>query len=68
MNPMKVGRFTPGTHLPVYEPYHVSSEQQPDYLLILAWNFAREIMASHNPSTGIAAGRFIIPVPRPQVV
>lgn len=66
MNPMKVGRYTPGTHLPVCE-VALLLEQQPDYLLILAWNFAREIMAAQSEYRN-RGGRFIIPVPRPQVV
>ncbi len=58
--------FTPGTHIPV-----VSSEtlyqKKPDYLLILAWNFAPSIMHMHK-KYHTEGGRFIIPVPRPHVV
>jgi len=66
MNPMKVGRFTPGSHLPVHEVKHLLAVQ-PDYVLILAWNLAPEIMAAQAEYRS-RGGRFIIPVPHPQVV
>ena len=65
-SPMKVGLFTPGTHIPVM---HVSTllERQPDYVLILAWNFAPEIMRQQSEYAA-RGGRFIIPIPEPRVV
>ena len=32
----------PGSHIPFYEPGHISAEK-PDYLLVLPWNLADEI-------------------------
>ena len=62
----KQGLFTPGKHIPV-----VSSEQiyqkKPDYILILAWNFADSIMKIHDKYKN-EGGRFIIPVPKPRIV
>src|SRR4029079_6525307 len=42
-SPLKHGRFTPGTHIPV-EPVERWHELAPTHLLILAWNFRDEIM------------------------
>lgn len=65
-NPLKVGMFTPGMHIPVL-PASALVERQPDYVLILAWNFAAEIMRQQQAYTA-RGGRFIIPLPRPEVV
>src|SRR5207245_1435526 len=40
---LKIGRFTPGSHIPV-RPDAELLRAQPDYALLLAWNFAEEIM------------------------
>jgi hypothetical protein len=65
-NPMKVGRFTPGMHIPVL-PVSVLLERRPDYVLILAWNIAQEIMAQQEEYLR-GGGRFIVPIPEPRVV
>jgi hypothetical protein len=60
-NPYKHGRFTPGTHIPIYPPDRIS-ETRPDYVLILPWNIRDEIIAqmSHIRAWG---GRFLVPIP-----
>lgn len=62
----KQGLFTPGTHIPVISSRELY-EQQPDYLLILAWNFAESIMKQHERFRK-RGGKFIIPVPTPRVL
>ena len=42
-NPYKQGKFLPGTHIPIFAPEKID-EAQPDYILILPWNFKDEIM------------------------
>jgi len=65
-NPMKIGLYTPGMHIPVL-PVSTLLERQPDYVMILAWNFADEIMRQQREYRD-RGGRFIIPIPEPRVV
>lgn len=65
-NPLKQGLFTPITHIPVYSA-DVLYERRPDYLLILAWNFAEPIMRMHKAYRN-EVGQFILPMPEPEIV
>ena len=64
-SPLKQNLFTPGYHVPVV-PSAVMYEQKPDYVLILAWNFAGPIMKSHRAYTE-AGGHFIVPIPKLEI-
>ena len=63
---LKIGRFTPGTHVPIHADQMLLSEKV-DYGLVLAWNFADEIMRNLSGFRE-RGGKFIIPIPRPRVV
>jgi hypothetical protein len=63
---VKVGRYMPGVHLRIDPPERLM-EEMPDYLLLLAWNLADEIMAQQSEYRR-RGGRFIVPVPVPEVV
>jgi SAM-dependent methyltransferase len=63
---LKIGRHTPGGHIPVVSDSELL-EKQPDYALLLAWNFADEIMKNLSEYSR-RGGKFIIPIPFPKIV
>lgn len=65
-SPLKQGRYTPGAHIPVVSPEHLLADR-PDYVVLLAWNFAEEIMAQLAEYRR-RGGRFILPIPEVTVV
>jgi SAM-dependent methyltransferase len=65
-NPHKHGLFMPGVHLPIRAP-EALLEERPDYLLLLAWNYRDEIMRQQEEYRRLG-GRFVVPVPIPEVV
>lgn len=66
LSEFKQGRYMPGNHLPIFAPSRLA-ENPPDYLLVLAWNFASEIMQQQQ-SYKATGGRFIVPIPSPMIV
>ena len=65
-SPLKQGLYSPGIHLPVLSSDSII-ELKPDYLLILAWNFADSIIKKNHKFSD-SGGKFIIPLPNLEVI
>lgn len=64
--PIKQGKYSPGTHIPV-RPYQEFCDNYPDYALLYAYNHAKEIMAKEGKFMA-AGGKWIVYVPKVQVL
>ena len=62
-SPLKQGLFSPGHHIPVVPSSYLYDAHHPDYVLVLAWNFADSIIKKHE-AFAKSGGCFIVPLPR----
>lgn len=65
-SPYKQGRVMPGVHIPIVSADELAA-RQPDYCLLLAWNFADEILQQQRAFRE-KGGKFILPLPEVKVV
>lgn len=64
--PYKQGLYTPGTHIPIYSEDKIY-ETNPDYVLIFAWNFSKEIIGK-NKKYKKNKGKFILLEPKFKII
>lgn len=66
VSPLKQGRAMPGSGIPIVSPAELQT-RRPDYVVLLAWNFAEEIVRQQADYVR-AGGHFVVPVPEPAVI
>lgn len=65
--PAKQGNYTPGMHIPIVTSSMLSSKKRPDYVVLFAWSFFKEIKEKNNDFIS-AGGTFIIPLPKLKLI
>jgi hypothetical protein len=65
VNPLKIGKYSPGSHIPIVDE-SVLFHSQPDYALIFSWNVSEDIITKFRQKG--YNGKFIIPIPTPTVI
>lgn len=61
-SPLKIGRYTPGEHIPIHDSKIMYEDRnKPEFIIIAAWNFADSIINMHSKLQGVT---WITPLPK----
>jgi len=66
LSEIKIGKYSPGTHIPVVDQEILFGDEAPDFGLLLSWHIADELMPRFR-KRGFK-GKFIVPLPEPRIV
>jgi hypothetical protein len=64
--PSKQGKYMPGSHIPILSP-EVLKERKPEYIIILPWNIAEEVMSEYHYVKAWGA-KFVTAVPELRII
>lgn len=65
LSKIKIGKFSPGTHIPVVDQAILFGKDAPDYGLLLSWHIANEIIPRFREKG--FRGKIIVPLPTPRI-
>ena len=65
--PLKQGKLTPGTHIPIFSPEKIDGKGNGDIALLLAWNYEKEIIKKEIKFQK-NGGKFLVPIPSPRLI
>jgi SAM-dependent methyltransferase len=65
LTPYKIGKYTPGSHIPVKSPDQL--DKQPDYYLVQVWNYLEGIL-ERETAYRKGGGKFVLPIPTPIII
>lgn len=65
--PAKVGKFSPGTRIPIISPEEEANRGYPDAYLLLAWNYLGDILR-RSDLTSPKSSKWIVPIPHPVII
>jgi len=65
--PIKQGKYTPGTHIPVSSPDKILDKGEGSIALLLAWNYKSQILDKENQFR-TNGGKFLLPIPEPELI
>ena len=65
--PLKQGKLTPGTHIPILPPNAMESKGDGDLVLLLIWNYKDAILEKEKLFRS-KGGKFLIPIPKPEIL